>query len=152
VSLDRGVVQEVLQEISAIISDEKEPILSDRNDRINEALSLGRLRAELIEILGTINADSKLFSSHRGWKAFLGVLLKSLMEKPLERTMPPTSARFAEKLTLRVPNLSNLDQDFVSDNQISEHTVFWEVLVLPTPHTIEGPLVLTEFPEDFDGD
>ena len=147
VLLDRGIAQDILHEISDIISDKNE---TNYNDRINDVLSLRRLRTEIMEILDTIGAKSKLFNSHSGWKALLKVLLKSLIEKPLERRGTITSALFASRLTLCVPELTKLDQDYIIDSQISENTVFWEVLVSPKGFILRGPLALTELLEDFD--
>ena len=147
VRLDKGIVQDIMQEISDIISDEREV---DYNDRINRVLSLCQLRREINEILDTIGVKSKLFNSLSGWKTLLKVFLRSLIEKPLVLRRTLTSARIASSLTFRVPDLTNLDQDFITDNQISEQTVFWQVLVLPTGYLLTGPLVLIEFPEDFD--
>lgn len=147
VSLDKGIVQDILQEISDIISDENE---TNYNDRINEILSMRRLRMELVEILDGIGAKSKLFNSHTGWRAFLKVLLRSLIDKPIERRGTSTLAKFAGKLTLNVPDLTQLEQDYITNNQISSNAVFWQVLVLPMDYTLIGPLVLTEHPEDFD--
>lgn len=150
VRLDRDAgAESVLDELSRILSDDTDP---NYNDRICEALSLRQLRQELVHILGTIDVKSGLLSTILGWRALLRVLLRSLVDKPLEQRGCSAYTRWAARLELKVPDLSELDRDYITANQIGRNTVFWQLLVMPRSYTLTGPLVLTERPGDFGAD
>jgi hypothetical protein len=145
--LDRSrALKDFFREIDDAISDGKEALL---NDRINDAISLKQLRFELIEIVNPAGADSKLFSSHLGWMAFLGVLLNLLLEKPIIRTKIPTEKRLAGEFVLEKPDRSNLDKNYLAETTISQGAIFWKILVLPIGYMLTGPLALTENLDDF---
>jgi len=145
--LDRSPVLEYFfRQIDDAISDDKETLI---NDRINEIISLKQLRYELIQIIGPAGANSNLFGSRGGWKAFIQVFLKSLVDKPIVRNKPPTAKRLAGHFMLEIPDVSNLDKDYITQNAIPLGAVFWKVLVLPIGYTLTGPLVNIEDPANF---
>jgi hypothetical protein len=95
---------------------------------------------------------SNAFSSRSGWKAFLRVLLTSLVDKPIVRIKRKqvTSMRFAAQFLLVIPDLSNVDKEYLDEFAISDGTVFWKIMVLPIGYDLTGPLVITEGPESFE--
>jgi len=127
-SLDRSPAREFLQEISEVVADEKETLL---NDRINEIISIPRLRKELVEIVTSVGVSSSLFSKYTGWQAFLRVFLKSLLVKPIQRMDQLVIGKFVQQLILGIPDLSTIGEDYLDQNSIPEGTVFWKVLILP---------------------
>lgn len=145
--LDRGIVQDFLSDISAILVDDNKS--GHPNDKIAEALSLARLRAEIRAVLKAASIESGLFDSSQGWKTFLSQMLPLIMEKPLNRTRPATTAIYAESVQLYVPDLKSLDPGFVAAAKVKEDSVFWGIRAMPKAVWITGLLVLTERPEDF---
>jgi hypothetical protein len=145
-SLNREPIKEILQEISKVVEDKEEMLL---NDRINEIISIQRLRQELVEIVASDGISSSLFSTYRGWQAFLRVMLKSLLNKPIQRTDKPTTGKFVQQLILEIPDISTVDGDYLDQNAISESIVFWKVLILPIGYYVTGPLVMVEHPDSF---
>lgn len=139
--LDRGIVQDILQELSEIVSDLHG---TDYNDRVNETLGLTNFRSEVRNMLDTAGIQSSLFNIYRGWIAFSQVLVKSLVGKPLVRkNRVYTTPRVVNTLSLKVSEISKLHPDYVERAGIRENTVFWEAFVLPERVTITGPLVVT---------
>jgi hypothetical protein len=150
VKLDRSQsVKEFLQQIDDVISDDKEPSL---NDKINEIISIQRLRNELVQIADSAGVNSNAFSSRAGWKAFLQVLLTSLIDKPIVRAKgkQATAKRLAAQFVLEIPDLSDVDKEYLDEFAISQGAVFWKIRVLPIGYDLTGPLVVTESPESFE--
>jgi len=146
VRLDKGIVQDILDDISTVLADpsEKAP-----NDRINEILSLARLRSEIRQVLNSAGIKSVLFDSHQDWKAFLDLLTPALLDKPLVRTRSTSLVVYAVKVDLYEPDLSRLDPEYISACSLREGAVFWRVFAAPKDVTVTGPLVLPERPEEF---
>jgi hypothetical protein len=113
------------------------------NDLINETLSIGKFRRELIEIFLQISVSSYLFNTLTGWKSFLGVCLKRWLEKPLEFGKS-TYPRYVSKFWLEIPDISSIDKDYITEFKIIPNSVFWSALILPGKYILKGPLVLTE--------
>ena len=137
---------EFFQQIDDAISDGKEMLL---NDRINDIISLKQLRDELMQIVGPAGLDSRLFGSRAGWKAFIQVFLKSLIDKPIIRTKLPSAKRLAGQFMLEMPDFSDVDKDYLAENAIHQGAVFWKILILPIGYMLTGPLANTEGPDDF---
>ena len=144
VSLDKGIVQDILDKISAVFVDphEKDPVAT-----ISEILSLRSLRSEIKTILGDAGIRPGLFDTYAGWKAFLGQMVKALLEKPLKRKRNSSIAICAETLELYVcpPGVSLAYRS----PSVTEDTVFWRVWAMPKGVTITGPFQITERPEAF---
>jgi hypothetical protein len=147
--LDRGIVQDFLSDISAILVDDNES--GHPNDKIAEALSLARLRAEIRAVLKAGSIGSGLFDSFQGWKAFLSQMLPLITEKPLSRTRLATTKSYAESVQLYMPDLKTLDPGFIAAAKVKEDSVFWGIRAMPKDVWITGLFVLTEQPEDFSG-
>jgi hypothetical protein len=150
VNLDRSsTVREFLQQINDVISNDSELSL---NDKINETISISRLRNELIQIADSAGVNSSVFSSRAGWKAFVQVLLTSLIDKPIVQTKQQraTSKRFAAQFVLEIPDLSDVDKEYLNEFAISQGAVFWKISVRPIGYDLTGPLVITESPESFE--
>jgi hypothetical protein len=145
--LDRSpALVEFFQRIDDAIADGKEVFLTDR---INDIISLKQLRNELIQIVAPVVADSRLLNSHAGWNAFIRVFLNSLIEKPIVRIRQTSAKRFARQFMLEVPDLSNVDREYLDATAIHQGAVFWKIQVLPTGYFLTGPLANTEGPQNF---
>jgi hypothetical protein len=148
--LDRSsTIKEFLQQIDDVISDDKELSL---NDKINEIISIQRLRNELVQIAESAGVNSNVFNSHAGWIAFLQVLLYWLKDKPIVRKQgkQATAKRFAAQFVLETPDLSPVDKGYLDEFAIYQGAVFWKIMVLPIGYDLTGPLVITEGPESFE--
>jgi len=146
VSLDKGIVQDILDDISAVLADPNEKL---HCDRISVILSVARLRAEIRHLLNNAGFTSIMFDSHPDWEKFLSFMSPALLNKPLVRTRPTSLTIYADKLDLHVPDLSLLDPKYVAACSVRDGAVFWRVFAMPKGVTISGPLSLTERPEDF---
>ena len=145
VSLDRGVVQDMLDRISNVVID-----TADRNPvkTISEILSLRSLRLEIKEILQKEGIKVDLFESYKGWKGFVQLMVAGLLEKPLKRRRKPITAIYAEALELQMHDHANLPSDDPS-RAIADGTILWHILLMPKGATLIGPLQLTESPKEF---
>ena len=123
--LNRGVVQDILENISKVITDEK---TGHPTDRISEILSLSNLRLETINILEADAAiKSGVFDIKENWIAFTELMFPFILNKPLVRTRNPKIHHWVESLELY-------------DN---EGKLFWKIKVSPGDSTFSGPLMRT---------
>lgn len=145
VSLDRGVVQDMLDKISNVVID-----TADRNPvkTISEILSLRSLRLEMKEILRNEQVPVDLFESYKDWKSFVQLMVAGLLGKPLKRQRKPTTPIYAQALELRMHDHSNLAPDDPA-RTIADGTILWHILLMPKAATLIGPLQLTESPKEF---
>lgn len=151
VGLDRQQLgNEILEKLDAVVANATTETFADR---VNESLSLARLRQELVAIGKLCGVDSVLFSSHSGWVQFVRKLMISLVDKPIIRPIKKTGmpARYVGELILEVPAPGAIDPDFYDAEGISPDTVFWRIKVMPVGFYISGPLALTESTGSYQG-
>ena len=144
-SLDRGGVQEILDEVSSAFQDPN----AHPNDRVCEILSLAQLRAELRAILTEAGTSSRLLDTREGWKALVSVMAPLLLENSLVRTRKPSVDVYAESLRLEIVDLASLHPEYVAKAQLKPGAIFWKVRVMPKDVLVCGPFGITEQPEDF---
>jgi hypothetical protein len=79
--LNRGIVQDILEKISIVITDEK---TGHPADRISEILSLSNLNLEIKKLLETdAGIKSGIFDIKENWVAFTEIMFPFLLNKPL---------------------------------------------------------------------
>lgn len=125
VDLHKGIVQDKLEKISQVITDDT---TGHPADRISEILSLSQLRSEIRDILNRSGVKSGLFDDYKNWKAFTELMFPFLMEKPLRRKKSPETHHWVESLEL-----------YDKGGQ-----VFWRIETLPGNHKFNGPLFRTD--------
>ena len=113
------------------------------NDQINEVLSVKKFRKELVEIFQRVRVSSFLLNTKAGWESFLGVCLKSWIEKPLKLKKVEGKICVSE-FWLEITNISSLDKNYVAEFNIKPNSVFWVARIFPRNYLLKGPLVLTE--------
>lgn len=144
--LERGLTPSLLDDVSNVLTadDEKLP------DQIIDCLCLPKLRQELIALFAG-HRRVEPFHSFSFWKAFVGTLLQSLVDKPLKRSSPAAGslARHVAALTLTVPDLQNVDPGYVQTFNLKQGSLFWSVQVMPINYELTGPLGFPESASDF---
>jgi hypothetical protein len=100
VELDKGIVQDMLIEMSVVIDD---PTKGHPSDRISEIISLSKLRSEIILLLkNDANINCGMFDIYSNWIAFSELFFPFILNKPLVKK-PSTSTLtnyWVEKLEL----------------------------------------------------
>ncbi|MBI4833632.1 MAG: hypothetical protein HY811_02275 [Planctomycetes bacterium] len=123
-------------------------------DRICEIISLKELRHEFISLYKTFGINLSLFESKQIWRGFCGLLLKELIEKPIE---------FPDKQKIdKSPKIKSILDSIMNKTKGTDLAptklylscdadhLYWNVELLTKKHvTIKGPLALTEKDKDF---
>jgi hypothetical protein len=125
IDLDRGIVQDILENISKVISDDT---TGHPADRVSEILSLSKLRIEIKDVLQERNVKSGVFEDYENWKAFTELMFPFLLDKPLKRKRKPQTHHWVESLEL-YDNGGN---------------VFWRIQTEPGNGQFIGPLLRTD--------
>ena len=123
--LDMGIVQDILEKISIVITDET---TGHPADRISEILSLSKLKLEITKVLekdGGIKSGA--FELEENWVAFTELMFPFILNKPLLRKREPNTSHWVESLELY-------------DNN---GKVFWRIITYPGDSFFEGPLMRT---------
>ena len=124
--LDKGVVQDILEKISIVISDET---TGHPADRISEILSLSNLRIEIIKILeADAGIKAGIFDIKQNWISFTELMFPFILNKPLVRTGTPKTHHWVETLEL----------------YDDKGKLYWKIKVAPGDSTFSGPLMRTE--------
>ena len=133
--------REMLIDLNDIINDNQE---NHPNDRINEIISLQKLRKELVLIFEPTGIRPIIFHTHKGWKSFLGVFLENLINKPikLERTLE--FGNYISEFKFVRPEYSKEFEEFCKEEGINKNGIYWQITVSPINHFISGPLVNVE--------
>lgn len=123
--LDRGIVQDILQNISVVISNET---TGHPSDRIAEVLALSKMRLEIIELLEKdAGIKTGVFDINENWIAFTELMFPFILDKPLMRKRSPTTHHWVESLKLY-------------DNN---GKLFWQIKVSPGDSEFNGPVMRT---------
>ncbi len=124
--LNKGVVQDFLEEISVVIVDES---TGHPADRISEILSLSKLRLEINKVLeADAGIKSGVFDSNKNWIAFTELMFPFILNKPLTNTRQPKTPHWVESLEL-----------YDNDGKL-----FWKIKTLPGGSIFTGPLLRTQ--------
>lgn len=122
--LDKGIVQDFLQDISEVICDETS---GHPADRISEILSMTQLRKEIRDILGKGGIEAGIFEIDNNWKSFTELMFPFLLNKPLRRKRTINTPHWVESLEL-YDNAGKL---------------FWRIQVMPENKEFVGPVLRT---------
>lgn len=123
--LERGIVQDMLEDIDKVITDEES---GHPADRISEILSLSKLRLEIIKLLETDGAvKSGVFVTEKNWIAFTELMFPFILNKPLVKKREPKTHHWIEFLELY-------------DNG---GKLFWRIKTSPGAGVFIGPLLRT---------
>ncbi len=123
--LNKGIVQDILEKIGVVISDES---TGHPSDRIAEILGLTNLRLEIIKLLeNDAGVKTGVFDSNENWIAFTGLMFPFILNKPLVGTRAPKTHHWVKSLELY-------------DNK---GKLFWRITVSPGDASFTGPLMRT---------
>jgi len=122
--LNRGIVQDFLEEISNVICNE---LSGHPADRISEILSMTRLRDEIRDVLRKEGIQAGIFEIDKNWISFTELMFPFLLDKPLRRSRQPKTPHWVESLKL-YDNAGKL---------------YWRINVMPDNVEFVGPLMRT---------
>lgn len=123
--LERGIVQDFLDKISIVITDET---VGHPADRISEILSLANLKSEIIKLLeNDAGVKSGVFDLKENWTVFTELMFPFILKKPLIRKRKPKTSYWVDSLELY-------------DNN---GKVFWKITTSPGGDIFNGPLMKT---------
>ncbi len=144
--LDRGIVQNILDEISDVIVDSSK---GHPSDRIAEILSIAGLRKDIRNVLSEEGIKARIFETHDNWRVFTGFLFSFILNKPLKSRRKSNTQIYVQELSLFNPDPTSIDAKIKKQFEVGRDTVFWKIRVMPDDKEFSHPLMFTERREDF---